>query len=317
MSRQELYQAHRVAKKGPDNAICSINYSVISGRPTERLSVSIREDESQYQSCHQRRGVIHQIEEGDKYLPCKWHQSRLCSTLSLQSKNRSDAEIFTPKARNTNAEGASVGKGMSIFNRIQNHVFFLLMAQLLRRYRSSDIQKTALVLLDTKPVSLATQKGLQDRLMSLVNTCRASGLTVIFSNFSERSVQRKPPAGVQRLLDDSRATAKDQHPDLGPKAGDIVLEPRETLSIFFDKTLEPTLQDRGIEHLVFAGSYVDLSIQSSARHSSENGFHTTVLEDCCGSMMEGGHAPSTRVTLPKLVHEVLSANQWLKIMKLN
>jgi len=171
--------------------------------------------------------------------------------------------------------------------------------------------------LDTKPASLASQQGLQDHLVRLANNCRASGVTIIHSNFGERSVQANPPAGVQRLIEDSGASAKDQHPDLTPKDGDIILEPRETLSVFFDKSLEPALKDRGIEHLVFAGSYVDLSIQSSARHSSEEGFHTTVLEDCCGSMMEGGHAPSMRVTLPRLVHDVLPANQWLKIMKLN
>ncbi|MEO1638607.1 MAG: isochorismatase family cysteine hydrolase [Pseudomonadota bacterium] len=206
---------------------------------------------------------------------------------------------------------------MSMLNRIQDRGNALFMAQLLKRYRSSDTKKTALVLLDTKPTSLATQPGLQERLVELVNTCRASGVTVIHSNFAEHSVQANPPAGVQRLLDDSKAISKDPHPDLTPKAGDVVLEPRETLSVFFDKTLEPTLKDRGIEHLVFAGSYVDLSVQSSARHSSENGFHTTVLEDCCGSMMEGGHAPSIQVTLPRLVHDVLIANQWFKIMKLN
>ncbi|MEO0447819.1 MAG: isochorismatase family protein [Verrucomicrobiota bacterium] len=138
----------------------------------------------------------------------------------------------------------------------------------------------------------------------------------IFSG-EDQSLQQNPPAGVQRLLEDSKASSKDLNPELEPKAGDLVLEPRETLSVFFQRTLEHTLKDRGIEHLVFAGSYAELSIQSSARHSSENGFHTTVLEDCCGSMMEGGHAPSMRVTLPRLVHEVLPANQWRKIMKLN
>jgi len=41
--------------------------------------------------------------------------------------------------------------------------------------------------------------------------------------------------------------------------------------------------------LKVADAYADLSIESTARHSSELGYHNTVLSDCCGATSDGGH----------------------------
>lgn len=70
--------------------------------------------------------------------------------------------------------------------------------------------------------------------------------------------------------------------------------------------------DKEMEHLVFAGAYADLSIDSPARHASELGYHTTVLSDCCGATSIGAGEAILSVTLPRLVHPLMISEEGFK-----
>ena len=187
-----------------------------------------------------------------------------------------------------------------------------LMKCLMKSYRSVQAEKMALVVLDTQPANLENQHGLQDRLKNLIRGCRKAGVTVIFSDFGGKRASENLPLGVEKLFEQYESNNSGILPELAAQKSDIVLSERTTLSVFFDESLQSFLAERGIEHLVFVGGFVELSVQSSARHSSELGYHTTVLSDCCGYITPQSHKASMEVTLPRMVHDVLTADQWLK-----
>ncbi|MFE6461678.1 cysteine hydrolase family protein [Streptomyces cinereoruber] len=65
-----------------------------------------------------------------------------------------------------------------------------------------------------------------------------------------------------------------------PAAGEAVFTKRACFDAFLAAGFEEHLRGRGIEHLVFAGLFADVCVDSTARTAFQKGFHVTVLANC-------------------------------------
>jgi nicotinamidase-related amidase len=65
-----------------------------------------------------------------------------------------------------------------------------------------------------------------------------------------------------------------------PAAGEHVFTKQARFDAFLGEGFEEHLAARDIGHLVFAGLYADVCVDSTARTAFQKGFHITVLTDC-------------------------------------
>ncbi|MDX3098318.1 cysteine hydrolase [Streptomyces sp. ME19-03-3] len=69
-----------------------------------------------------------------------------------------------------------------------------------------------------------------------------------------------------------------------PAAGEHVFTKRARFDAFLGEGFEEHLVARDIGHLVFAGLYADVCVDSTARTAFQKGFHVTVLTDCTAAL---------------------------------
>jgi nicotinamidase-related amidase len=200
-----------------------------------------------------------------------------------------------------------------MLNAIINRATAIVLRRKMDTYRRYPPSKTVLLLVDVQPAFLEEQKAVRARLSGAVTLARQAGIPIAYSSFGGPKPAYDLAPGVAGLfswLD--KASDSSDLADLAAQPADTVLPVRQSLSAFHDGALAAHLSTAGIEHVVMAGAYADLSIGSTARHSSELGYHTTVLSDCCGATSDGGHHATMAVTLPRMVHLVTTSNQWRK-----
>ncbi|BAJ31789.1 MULTISPECIES: isochorismatase family cysteine hydrolase [Kitasatospora] len=65
-----------------------------------------------------------------------------------------------------------------------------------------------------------------------------------------------------------------------PRPQEAVFTKHACFDAFQDAGFEPHLRRHGIEHLVLAGVFTDVCVDSTARTAFQRGFHLTVLRDC-------------------------------------
>ncbi|MCA1219410.1 cysteine hydrolase family protein [Streptomyces sp. 8L] len=76
-----------------------------------------------------------------------------------------------------------------------------------------------------------------------------------------------------------------------PAPGERVFTKRACFDAFLDEGFEDHLRRRGIGHLVFAGLFTDVCVDSTARTAFQKGLHVTVLADCTASL----HLPDEQI----------------------
>ncbi|MFD5826269.1 SAM-dependent methyltransferase [Lentzea sp. NPDC060358] len=69
-----------------------------------------------------------------------------------------------------------------------------------------------------------------------------------------------------------------------PVEGERVFTKRARFDAFLAEGFEDHLREKGVEHLVFAGLYTDVCVDTSARSAFQRGFHVSVLTDCTTSL---------------------------------
>ncbi|MEU3418831.1 isochorismatase family cysteine hydrolase [Streptomyces murinus] len=67
---------------------------------------------------------------------------------------------------------------------------------------------------------------------------------------------------------------------VAPAPGEHVFTKRARFDAFLGEGFEEHLGARGVGHLVFAGVYADVCVDTTARTAFQKGFHVTVLTDC-------------------------------------
>ena len=78
---------------------------------------------------------------------------------------------------------------------------------------------------------------------------------------------------------------------VSPGPDELVVTKRACFDAFLGDGFEEHLCRRGIGHLVFAGLYTDVCVDSTARTAFQKGFHVTVLTDCTASL----HLPDLEI----------------------
>jgi nicotinamidase-related amidase len=78
---------------------------------------------------------------------------------------------------------------------------------------------------------------------------------------------------------------------VSPEPGEFVVTKQSCFDAFLGTDLEEHLTRRGIGHLVFAGLYTDVCVDSTARTAFQKGFHVTLLTDCTVSL----HLPDQEI----------------------
>jgi gluconolactonase len=65
---------------------------------------------------------------------------------------------------------------------------------------------------------------------------------------------------------------------LEPKRGDIVVE-KSRMNAFHGTNLDNLLRGFGVEHLIITGAWTNFSIEHTARHAADAGYHAIVVTD--------------------------------------
>jgi gluconolactonase len=65
---------------------------------------------------------------------------------------------------------------------------------------------------------------------------------------------------------------------LEPKAGDLVVE-KMRMNGFYDTKLDALLRGFGIESIVITGAWTNFSVEHTARHGADAGYHVVVVTD--------------------------------------
>ncbi|MGA5219774.1 cysteine hydrolase family protein [Streptomyces cinereoruber] len=159
-------------------------------------------------------------------------------------------------------------------------------------------ERTALVVVDVQndfcasPLARARFRGdpaVLDAVVSstaaAVEETRRRGVEVVFVRFTGDPVHQ---GASWRLRDLGRGrppkclegTWGAEFHRVLPAAGEAVFTKRACFDAFLAAGFEEHLRARGVEHLVFAGLFADVCVDSTARTAFQKGFHVTVLADC-------------------------------------
>lgn len=164
--------------------------------------------------------------------------------------------------------------------------------------------RTALIVVDlqndfcTGPVATARYAKDPARLDAVTtNTARAvdlardRGTEVVFVRFVG-DVEHQGPSWRRRNERSGRApTCREgtwgaEFCGVTPAPDELVVTKHACFDAFLTSGFEHHLRQRGIEHLVFAGVYADVCVDSTARTAFQKGWHITLLVDCTTSLLQ-------------------------------
>ncbi|MFJ1751806.1 cysteine hydrolase family protein [Kitasatospora sp. NPDC088134] len=118
-----------------------------------------------------------------------------------------------------------------------------------------------------------------------VESARASGVEVLFVRFLGDPAHQGPAWRWRDAALGKRpkclegSWGAEFHAAL-PRPDEAVFTKRACFDAFQDPDFEPHLRRRGIDHLVLAGLFTDVCVDSTARTAFQRGLHLTVLRDC-------------------------------------
>lgn len=194
-----------------------------------------------------------------------------------------------------------------MFNKVGNFVMRKSAEFMLKKYAEYPSATTALLLIDVQ-TALTENQGIDESLRQLITICRRHGIQIIYSNLDAKA---KPvlPVPAQSVMRDrlNRVPHGDSNPEFAqPKADDIMLPARTTLSAFAGSGLESILHERGIEHVVIAGPFANIGPDSTGRDGVELGFHITMLSDCTSADTPEELKAAVEITWPRFAQTVLT-----------
>ena len=88
-------------------------------------------------------------------------------------------------------------------------------------------------------------------------------------------------------------------PELGPKAGDLVITKRQW-GAFYGTELDMQLRRRGIRTIVLCGISTNIGVESTARGAYELGYDQVLVEDAMTARSVEEHEMSCNVIFPRL-----------------
>lgn len=183
-----------------------------------------------------------------------------------------------------------------------------------------DPWTTALVVIDLQrgmlgaPTTPFAVSDVIARSARLADAFRARGATVVLVRFdpgSDGILFPYPRTDIEHPRLAMPREAVEIVPELGPKAGDVVITKHQP-SAFFATDLEVQLRRRKIETIVLCGIATNIGVESTARTAFEHGFHSVFAADALSALDEELHTAAVRKYFPTIgrvrtVDEILSA----------
>ncbi|MFJ6623267.1 cysteine hydrolase family protein [Kitasatospora sp. NPDC091335] len=127
--------------------------------------------------------------------------------------------------------------------------------------------------------------------VSAVDRARRAGVEVVFVRFLGDAVHQGEAWRARDLRLGKRPKCLEgtwgaRFHGVAPEPDERVFTKRARFDAFLDEGqgLEAHLRAGGTGHLVFAGLYADVCVDSTARTAFQKGFHITVLTDCTTSL---------------------------------
>lgn len=191
-----------------------------------------------------------------------------------------------------------------MFNRTMDRIVNASASFAMRKYRTYPAAKTAVLFVNVQKAFTDAQQSVVPHLRQLDGLARSSGFRVVHAPYGGNS-QRYPSPGHVRLTELLATTDNGDAftPGLEPRSGDISLGARPSLSAFMKTDLHARLQEAGIEHLVVAGPYANLALDSTVRDAAQLDYHVTLVVECLGTASEE-ETGALKTTLPRYAQTV-------------
>lgn len=132
-------------------------------------------------------------------------------------------------------------------------------------------------------------------------------------DYATRELHRR--SGINRIMFELKMFAAgswgaDFHPELRPRADEIVLLPHKGIDVF-ETDLPAHLQRLGATHLVIAGMTANLCCESTGRRAMEEGYDVTFLSAPMASESIPAYEASIHVNYPLIANAVMRVDEFL------
>ncbi|MFB5190823.1 hydrolase [Alicyclobacillus fastidiosus] len=170
-----------------------------------------------------------------------------------------------------------------------------------------DMKKTALVVIDMQkgilslPCAPYQPSDVLVKTVELADAFRANGGFVVLVNvdFHDGGDALSPVTDLPAVTRERPADAAVIAPELGPKAGDLLVTKRQW-GAFFGTELDLQLRRRGLDTIVLCGIATDIGVETTAREAYQLGYNQVFVEDAMTALSEEQHTHPLKYLMPRM-----------------
>ncbi len=168
--------------------------------------------------------------------------------------------------------------------------------------------------------STVTKHDVVGHLKIVIEGARERGIPVLFGpmayteeDYADKALHRR--SGINRIMFEKKmflagSWGADFHPDLQPRADEIILLPHKGCDVF-ETDLSDHLRRLGTTHLVISGMAANLCCEATGRRATEKGYDVTFLSDAIGAENIPAYEAAILVNYPLIGNAVLEVNEFL------
>ena len=138
-----------------------------------------------------------------------------------------------------------------------------------------------------------------------IESARKQGIPIIFTSMSfseDFSEMGENPYGILAAVKQAGGFVRDSWGSaiaegINVNEGDMVIQ-KSTMCAFKQTNLKETLNEQGINRLVFGGLVTDLCLETSIRSAYDLGYEAISLVDCMASLSQSAHISSVEENFP-------------------
>jgi maleamate amidohydrolase len=123
----------------------------------------------------------------------------------------------------------------------------------------------------------------------LFAACRAAGIPIFYSTSDTRASSK--PSAIRATNRRMREPMDDDYtirPEFAPQPGDVVLT-KQRASAFYGTPLIAHLTQLGVQSVIVIGESTSGCVRASAVDAYSNGYHVTLVEECCFDRSDLSH----------------------------
>jgi maleamate amidohydrolase len=121
----------------------------------------------------------------------------------------------------------------------------------------------------------------------LLEASRAAGIPITYCTGDTRSSSNKGRATNRQVLNEHNESY-DILEELAPENGELVVY-KQRASAFYGTPLMSHLTQMGIQSLIMGGGTTSGCLRAAVQDAKANGFHVTLVEECCYDRTEMNH----------------------------